>query len=143
MAKKDLEVYDPFKYLKKSFFEDFFEPMRSNMFPDIRTPLVDIIDEGNNIKVKVELPGLKKEDINVDAHEDYIKIEGKAKKENKENKKNYYRYEMRSNSFSRTIPMPEKIVSSKVSGELKNGVLELNAPKIHETKKKTSKVKIK
>lgn len=129
--RKDTEIdfYDPFKSMQKNFFDDFFEPFSNFRFPEIRTPLANVEDKGKNIEVNIELPGIKKENINVDAHQDYIKISAKTKNEKENKNKKYYRYEMQASSFSRVIPMPQKIISDKVSGELKEGILKLTAPK--------------
>ncbi|MDD3083420.1 MAG: Hsp20/alpha crystallin family protein [Candidatus ainarchaeum sp.] len=143
MEKKEVDFYDPFRVMKKNFLEDFFEPIQSIKFPEVRMPLINVIDKGKEINIKVELPGIDKENINVDAHEDYIKIEANTKKEKKESEKDYYRYEMRASSFSRAIPMPQKIIAEKVTGKLNQGILELNAPKLnHKKEEKTKKVKI-
>jgi HSP20 family protein len=139
MNKKELEIYDPFQITKKSFFDDIFEPFQSLKFPEVRMPLVDIIDEGKNFKVRVELPGIEKENVNVDAQEDQIKIEANHKKEEKEDEKDYYKYEIRTNSFSRIIQIPEKIIPEEVKGKLKDGILELNAPKANPIENKKSK----
>ena len=147
--KKKSEVYDPFAHfglMRKKFFEDFWEPMEFPQikFPEARSPLVNVQSRGKNIVVTAELPGVSKEDLSVDAEEDFIKIEAEMKKESEKEKKDFYRYERKYSSFSRVVPMPEKIVPSKVKGELKNGVLELTAPKLKAPKpKKTKKVKIK
>jgi HSP20 family protein len=143
MAKKGLKIYNPFETMEGDFFEDFFEPFKKIQFPEVRTPFVNVVDSGKSLDVSVEIPGARKEDLNVDAHEDYIKIDAKVKKEKKNEKDNYYRYEMRTSSFSRIIPMPEKIVPDKVKGELKHGVLKLKAPKKNPQNKKSKKVEIK
>ncbi len=128
--RRELDIYDPFRSIKKSFFEDMFEPFQKMTFPEVRTPLINLMDKGDSIVVSVEVPGAEKKDINVDATEDSISVEANMKKEEKEKDKDYYRYEMRTSSFSRIIPMPEKIVPEKVTGKLNKGILELNAPKV-------------
>lgn len=138
----------------KGFFEDFlepgfsgfkaFEPIEKIRFPEIRTPLVDVVDKGKNIVVTIELPGINKKDIDVDATETHIRIDAEANHEvEEENKDNFYKYERRYKSFSRTIPMPQEIKPEKVKGEFSNGVLELTAPKRNPPKTtKKKKVKI-
>jgi HSP20 family protein len=148
--KKDLvkrnQNYDPFEGVRKNFFEDFWGPFD---FPEIkiptaRAPLVNIQDKGKEILITAEIPGVEKNNINVDAEEDYIKIEGELKNESEKEKKDFYRYERKYSSFSRMIPMPEKIIPEKVFGELKDGILTLTAPKAKVMENpKTKRVKIK
>jgi HSP20 family protein len=140
---EELELYDPFRVMKKSFFEDFFEPFQSMKFPKERIPLVNVLDKGDYIEIDLELPGLNKEDIDVDTNENYVKIEAKTKKEDKIEEKDYYRYELRANSFSRLVPMPQKIIPSQVTGKLEQGILKLKAPKLNPKKEeKNNKIKI-
>jgi HSP20 family protein len=125
----EINLYDPFQIIKKDF-EDILQPLKEFKFAEFRTPLVNIKDNESEFEISIEIPGVKKEEINVDAHKDYIKIEANTKKEKEEKEENYYKYEMRTNSFSRVIKMPEKIKSEEVNGELKDGVLILKAPKL-------------
>lgn len=125
----ELDFYDPFKSMRKNFFDEFFEPFSNFRFPEVRTPLINVEDKGRNLEISIELPGIKKENIEVDAHQDYIKISAKTKNEKENKDKKYYRYEMQASSFSRVVPMPQKIISEKVDGELKDGILKLIAPK--------------
>ena len=102
----------------------------------VRNPIFDMVDKGDRYKLKVEVPGIDKEKIKVKATRDYIEISGQQSEEEKsEDKRNKYIYNERSySSFYRSIPVPEEIVSSKVSAKMNNGILHVELPKKNPTK---------
>jgi HSP20 family protein len=95
-----------------------------------------MVDKGDRYKLKVEVPGIDKEKIKVKATRDSIEISGQQSEEEKsEDKRNKYIYNERSySSFYRSIPVPEEIVSSKVSAKMNNGILHVELPKKNPTK---------
>ena len=105
-------------------------------------PSVDIFEEKDDVVVKAELPGIKKEDIDVTLTENTITISGEKKKEEEVKKKDYYRWECSYGSFSRTFSLPSEVQTDKVKTRMKDGVLEIRVPKTEEAKKKEVKVKI-
>jgi HSP20 family protein len=106
-----------------------------------RTPKVDIIDRDNDVLLKAELPGVKKEDIDVSLNESYVTIKGSTHAERKEEKGDYYRSEISSGSFSRTMALPCEVNVDKCAASFKDGVLELTMPKSAKAKKKSVKIK--
>ena len=92
--------------------------------------------------VKAELPGMKKEDINVDLNDGVLRITGEKKREEKVEKKDYYRLERAVGSFERRISLPSGIEAEKTKASFKDGVLEIQIPKTEEAKKKETKIKI-
>jgi HSP20 family protein len=133
-------------------FEDFFRRPFSlfapSWLPRLRmhememTPTVDIFEEGGDVVVKAELPGMKKEDIDVKLTEDTVTISGEKKKEEKVEKKNYYRLERSHGSFTRSFSLPSEVQTDKSKAQFKNGILEIRVPKTEEAKKKEKKVMI-
>ncbi|MFX1563222.1 MAG: Hsp20/alpha crystallin family protein [Promethearchaeota archaeon] len=107
---------------------------------DSRRPTVDVIDAGDEIKVIAELPGLKKEDINVYSTSDGIEISAEIKEDTKKEEKGYIRKERRFEHFYRRIPLSAAIDADKVSASYKNGILELHLPKTEEIKGKRIKI---
>ncbi|MFH1026033.1 MAG: Hsp20/alpha crystallin family protein, partial [Nitrospirota bacterium] len=103
---------------------------------------MDIFTEGDNVVVKAELPGMKKEDIDVSLTEDTITISGEKKKEEKIEKKDYYSFERSYGSFKRSFSLPSEVQTEKASAKFKNGVLEIRIPKTEEAKKKEKKVTV-
>jgi len=148
----------PFKEMEKRFevlerqFEDFFRRPSSflpSWMPRITmhrmeefAPSIDIMTEGDNVVVKAELPGMKKEDIDVDLTEDTITISGEKQKEEKVEKKDYHSIERSYGSFKRSFSLPSQVQTEKASAKFKDGVLEIKIPKTEEAKKKEKKVMI-
>ena len=96
----------------------------------LRSPPIDVYEEGDQVVVKAELPGLKRQEINVEASGRAITISGKKEKEEKVDKKDYSRFERSSGAFSRSVPLPAEIQLESATAQLKDGVLEIRAPKL-------------
>jgi HSP20 family protein len=103
---------------------------------------VDVYEEGDDIVVKADLPGMSKKDIEIDLTDDTLTITGEKKKEEKLEEKNYYRYERSYGSFTRRVPLPVEVQTDKAKAHFENGVLEIRIPKSEEAKKKEKKVPI-
>lgn len=121
----------------------------SPWFPRLRTTGVeevpislDMYEEGDQVVVKAEVPGLKKEEIEVNFSEDVLTITGEKRKEEKVENKDYYRLERSYGTFSRSIRLPFDVQSDKASASFKDGVLEVRVPKSEESKQKTRKITI-
>lgn len=106
-----------------------------------RAPKVDIIDKDNDVVLRAELPGVKKEDIDVSLNDSYVTIKGSTHAEHKEEKADYYRSEISSGSFSRTMALPCEVDVNKSDASFNDGVLELTMPKLAKAKKKSVKIK--
>jgi HSP20 family protein len=106
------------------------------------TPTVDIFEEGHDIVMKAELPGMNKEDIEVNITDDIITLSGEKKKEEKIEKKNYHRLERSYGSFVRSFRLPAEVQTEQVKAQFKDGILEIRVPKTEEAKKKEKKVQI-
>jgi len=101
-------------------------------FPSISMPTMprtscDIIDEGNQFRVKMDTPGIKKNELKLNVTDNSIEVTGEHKEEEK--KKNYLRKERHSISYYQTIPLSEKIIPGKVKAKLTDGVLDITLPK--------------
>ena len=134
-------IFDDFR----SEWESLFLPSRSFALDLTRAPLVDLADNGAEYVVKAEVPGLNRDDLNIEVTENSVEISGETKSEEKEEdqSKGYIRRERRYSSFYRSIPLPENVLTDKVDAELKDGVLTVKLPKAAPPEKKTKKVKVK
>jgi HSP20 family protein len=96
-----------------------------------RTPLVDMVDRGDRYNLRLEIPGIDKDKIQLNATEDAIEISGEqSKEESNEDKGHNYIYNERSyKSFYRSIPIPEEILPSKITARMNNGILQIEIPK--------------
>ncbi|MCV0392702.1 MAG: Hsp20/alpha crystallin family protein [Nitrosopumilus sp.] len=124
--------------LEKSFWSF---PRMDFSFPKMPEAGYDIIDEGKQFRMKMDVPGLKKNEINLNVTDNSIEVTGEHKEEEK--KKNYLRKERHSMSYYQTIPLSEKVVPGKVKAKLTDGVLDITLPKIKPTlvpKKRSVKV---
>jgi len=129
--------------------EDFFgrrprwpERWFGNRELEITAPAVDVFEEKDEIVVKAELPGMNKENIEVNLTDHHLTIKGEKKKEAEVKEENYYRAERSYGSFLRTLELPKDVHADKVKASFKNGILEVRLPKTEEAKAKEIKVKV-
>jgi HSP20 family protein len=108
----------------------------------MREPAVDLYENKDEIVVKAELPGMTKDDIEVNITDHLLVLKGEKKKEEEVKEKDYYRSERVYGSFARSIPLPTETEPEKVSATFKNGVLEVHLPKTEEAKKKEIKINV-
>lgn len=98
------------------------------------TPRLDLTENKKSYILKVDLPGMEKESINVNTTDDLITVSGERKIENEEEENGYHRIERSYGSFSRTIPMPSNVDTAKIEANYENGVLTITLPKLTPTK---------
>ncbi len=94
-----------------------------------RVPPVDVYEEGNEVVLKAELPGMRKDEIEVHVTGREVTFSGKKVKEEKLEKKDYHRYERTTGEFTRTVTLPAEVSLEKVTATYEDGVLEIRAPK--------------
>jgi HSP20 family protein len=107
-----------------------------------RVPLVDVFEDKDEIVVKAEIPGMDKDNIEVNLADHTLTIKGEKKKEEEIKEENYYRAERSYGSFIRTVELPAEVHTDKVKANFKNGVLEVRMPKTEAAKAKEIKVKV-
>jgi len=116
-------------------FNDMFPEWMSERDLDLRMPKVDMVDSEDEILVCAELPGVDKKDLDVNVSGRMLTIKGEAKREEKEEKGEYFRSEITSGSFSRTLQLPVDIDEEGVKAAFNNGMLEVHLPKTEKVKK--------
>jgi HSP20 family protein len=97
-------------------------------------PAFDVYEEKDNYVVKAELPGLKKEDINVSLHDGDLVISGERKHDTKSEGTEVYRAERFFGKFQRTVSLPPAAAANNVKAEYKDGILTVTLPKSEEAK---------
>jgi HSP20 family protein len=107
------------------------------------SPAVDIYDSKDSLLVRADMPGMKKDGIEVSVHKDTLLIKGEKKQEQEEKGKDFVRMERFYGSFNRAIRLPSDVDADKVQANYKDGVLELTLPKKEEAKPKQLKIEIK
>jgi HSP20 family protein len=106
------------------------------------TPAFDVYEEKDGYVVKAELPGMKKEDINVSIEDGELVISGERKSETKGEGAEVYRAERYFGKFQRTVSLPATVSTKDVRAEYKDGVLTVTLPKSEEAKPKQIEVKV-
>jgi HSP20 family protein len=106
------------------------------------SPAVDIYDSKDAVMVRADMPGMKKEEIDISVHGDALTLKGEKKHEEEKKDKGFVRTERFYGSFNRAIRLPAEVDAEKVEANYKNGVLELRLPKKEEAKPKQIKIDI-
>lgn len=136
-------IFDPFEEIKRiqerlnRLFEDF-ERISPRV---VRVELpVDVIDEGDQIRVVADLPGFNKEDIEVWVEDNDLIIKAERKEEEVEKEKNYIRRERRYGRIYRRVALQTDVDFENVRASYNNGVLEVIVPKTEKSKRKMIKI---
>ena len=115
-------------------FEDFglgrrlARPFSRETGTGIWAPDVEVFQKNNELTIRADLPGLKREDVTVDITDNDVCIQGERKHEKEEEREGYYRSERGYGSFSRVIPLPEGAITDQAKANFKDGVLEITMP---------------
>jgi len=130
-------------------FDELFWPWGQRTYPgtamtERRIPPMDVADLGDRYELHLEMPGIPKDNINIEVTQNTIEISAQYE-ERKENKdKNWLRRERSSNSFCRSLELPEELKTDSIDAELKEGILTLKLPKVKpRPEQKAKKIKIK
>lgn len=133
---------DPFAILRQmtSELDRMWEsPWPALRFPSLRvagfdgdaarwTPGIDVCEKDGRLVTKVDLPGVKKEDVKVEVTDGHLAISGERKSEAEEKQDQYYRVERQYGSFYRSVPLPDGVKLDDVKATFADGVLEVSVP---------------
>jgi HSP20 family protein len=106
-------------------------------------PAVDLYQTDDDVVVKMSVPGIKPEDVQISVTGDTLSIKGELKEESDNKQKAYHIREQRWGSFERTLTLPTDVKADKAQAEFENGVLTITLPKAEEVKPKTITLKAK
>ena len=109
--------------------EKTFSSFPSTHVPKMSHTSCDVIDEGNQFRVKMDVPGIKKNEVKLNVTDNSLEVSAEHKEESEEKKKNYLRKERSQVSYYRSLPLSEKIITGKVMAKLTDGVLDVTLPK--------------
>ena len=104
------------------------------------TPLCDIYEEGDNIVVKAEVPGIDRNDIDVQVENNVLTLRGERKREQEVKSENLYRTERFYGSFTRSFTLPVTVDTQNIRAEYKDGILRVTMPKVEEAKPRKIKI---
>lgn len=137
-------ILHPMEDIERLFDElRSYWPLRRESLPELRLPFegrmprLDVVDRDNEVMVRAEVPGMRREDIEISLTGNLLTIRGETKREEKEEKGDYYRCETSRGSFSRTVSLPAEVDESGAKASLHDGILELTLPKVEKAKKRT------
>jgi HSP20 family protein len=133
---------DPFETMQRlseemdELFDSFFygRPLargsRQSRLQSLWTPEVEVREEGNQLRVSVDLPGVSKDNVKVDVHDGMLTIAGERREEHSEGdeKQGFRRSERRYGSFYRAIALPEGAEAEQAQARMNEGVLEVTVP---------------
>ena len=106
------------------------------------TPALDMFEDKDNLYVRAELPGMRKEDIDLSLHDGSLSISGERKSEEKIKEAEVYRAERFFGRFQRTVTLPTSVAVEQVKAQYKDGILTITLPKSEEAKPKHIEVKM-
>jgi len=98
-------------------------------------PAINMFEEGNELVIKAELAGIKRDDIKVELSGNLLTLSGEKRDEEKVERKDYYRVEHSYGSFSRTLELPEGVNLDNVKAHYNDGLLEIRIAKKAETRR--------
>ncbi|HEX6306851.1 MAG TPA: Hsp20/alpha crystallin family protein [Longimicrobiales bacterium] len=105
-------------------------------------PQIETFRRGDQLVIRADLPGMKKDDVNVEIENDVLKISGERREEHEEERDEYYRTERSYGSFYRAIPLPEGVTDEQCNATFRDGVLEVTVPSPKETKGRGKRIDI-
>jgi HSP20 family protein len=129
-------VWDQFRELRERMDEmlegGFSTPRLSEW-----TPAVNVEDAGRELVITAELPGMSRDDVEVELENNVLTIRGEKKMERKEEKEGrHYVYERRFGSFVRSFTLPQSVASDQIRAKFDDGVLTITLPKTEQARSK-------
>jgi len=107
------------------------------------SPAVDLAEREDEFTLKVELPGVNKDDVKITMQDNMLTIRGEKKQQQESKEGNYYHLERSYGSFQRSFALPATVKGDKIEAMYRDGVLSITLPKAEEAKRKEVEVKVK
>jgi HSP20 family protein len=125
-------------------FSDSFSPVTSqeSLSPGSFVPPVDVYEDEQGIRLKMEVPGIEEKDIDIRLENSLLTVRGERKLESETKEENYHRIERRYGSFTRSFTLPSSVNPEEVKAAYAKGVLTINLGKRAEARPKQIKVNI-
>jgi len=131
------ELVDPFAFVRRATEEldrafglRAEVPQLPEFYPRMWVPPIELFERDEKFVIRVDLPGLMKEDVKIEVTHDELTIEGERKAEKEEKEEGVYRTERTYGRFFRRIEIPEHVKAENAVAAFKNGVLEIEMPTI-------------
>ena len=136
-------VNDEISSILNRHFDSYYPEFGYDEDMDKLSMPVEVTDKEKEYDIRAELPGVKKEDLDIDVEKNTITIRAKKEEENEEGSKGYKKSEFKYGEFSRSVYLPKDINIEKTEAKLEHGVLKIQAPKMYETKESVKKLTVK
>jgi HSP20 family protein len=139
--------WEPFRALRRrdDMFDELFRDFFRRPMPEEEVglePAVDVAESDGEVTVKMQVPGVDKDQLQLTVADDHLTVRGETRKESEEKRKNYFSQEIRYGAFQRTVPLPVEVDAAKANAALKNGVLKITLPKSRQPKAQEIKVAV-
>ncbi|HJX01232.1 MAG TPA: Hsp20/alpha crystallin family protein [Terriglobales bacterium] len=141
--------WDPFRELAtlqnrvNSLFQDYGRPGQDELTTTSSfVPAVDVYEDEHKVTLKLEIPGIKQEDVDIRLENNTLTVRGERNFEKEEKEENFHRIERRYGSFARSFTLPNTLDTDSVNASYENGVLRIELAKRAEAKPKQIKVNI-
>lgn len=135
--------WDPMRSLRSR--DDAFESLFRDLFEQgeaVLEPAAEVSEADGEIVVKMSVPGVDKDQLQVTVENDVLTVRGEHRKEEEKKGKNFYRQEIRYGAFQRAVPLPGEVDSSKTKADLKNGMLTVRLPKSQQPRGRQVQVQV-
>ena len=139
-------IWNPFReieQMERMMDETFGRPQIWRRLPEeeyVWSPTIEIYEKENNYIVRMELPGVNSEDVDISMSGDTLTVKGERKLPEEIKDEEYQLCEVCYGSFTRTLTLPEPVNAEKIEAKFENGVLNLRIPKAEEAKPKQIKI---
>ncbi|MER3395499.1 MAG: hypothetical protein C4318_06300 [Acidimicrobiia bacterium] len=138
------DIFDWARDLQKRLdevFGDFVLPARTGEMFSL-SPRVDVFEEGEELVVRAEVPGVSKDDIEVTVKDGVLSLHAESKKEEEKKERGYYRREMQYGAFTRQLALPVEVDEESAQATYKDGVLEIRLHKAVPEKAGARKIEV-
>ena len=115
-------------------FDTFFGGQPTNSGVRRWVPAMDLVETDHDLVLKADLPGLDKDDVNIEVKDGVLTVSGERKAEHEERTDGFYRVERAFGTFSRSMSLPQRIDAERIGASFDKGVLEVRIPKPEERK---------
>jgi HSP20 family protein len=127
--------------MDRLFDDAFTSPVRPSAAAIV--PAIDLYETANEVVAKVNLPGMKTDDVEISVSADILTLRGEMKASNEKKEANYHIFERRVGAFERSVRLPTEVQTDKAKADFEDGVLTITLPKSEEVKPRVINIKAK
>ena len=141
---RSARMWDPFRLAREeveTLWSQLIGEPADRLFKGRMVPSLDLSETPNTVEIRMDVPGMKPEDIDIQLANGILTISGERKEEKEEKGKTFHRVERRYGSFSRSVTVPTAVTEDKVDAQYHDGVLTITLQKTEEAKARKIKVK--